>query len=154
MEGEPTTKSLIQTEFFDGTPAVSPDGKWIAYQSDAPGQYEVYVRPFPNVEDGRWLISSGGGNYPVWAPTGEELFYTSFDRLMAVRIETEPFLAGNPEILFTGNYFSPIGRNYDIHPEGQKFLMIKEGEQTGGTRQELIVVQNWFEELKRLVPTE
>ncbi len=154
MEGESTTKPIIQTEFGDYCPAVSPDGRWIAYHSDASGQPEVYVRPFPNVEDGRWLISSGGGNYPVWAPTGKELFYTSFDRLMAVRIETEPFLAGNPEILFTGNYFSPIGRNYDIHPEGQKFLMMREVEQTGGTRQELIVVQNWFEELKRLVPTE
>jgi serine/threonine-protein kinase len=154
MEGEPTTKPLIQTAFDDYCPAVSPDGRWIAYHSDESGQAEVYVRPFPNVEDGRWLISSGGGNYPVWAQTGEELFYQSGDRMMVVRIETEPFLAGNPEILFTGNYLSYPGRHYAIHPDGQRFLMTTQGEYTGELRQELIVVQNWFEELKRLVPTE
>ena len=74
---------------------------------------------------------------------------------MIVGIDTEPnFTPGNPELLFTGNYPTLPGRNYDLSPGGQRFLMAKEGGATEETRQEIIVVQNWFEELKRLVPTE
>jgi serine/threonine-protein kinase len=134
---------------------ISPDGRWIAYESLETGDYEVYIRPFPNVEAGKWMISRGGGVDPVWSPNGRELFYYyngNPSSVMAVPIETEPaFSAGSPVLLFTGDYIYAQGRHYDIHPDGQRFLMIKEAEQTAD---QLNVVLNWFEELKRLAPTE
>ncbi|MDA2937894.1 hypothetical protein MYX75_06490 [Acidobacteria bacterium AH-259-A15] len=125
----------------------------MAYISDESGQFEVYVRPFPNVDDGRWQISRSGGRGPVWAPDGRELFYRNGDAMMVVRIGSHPTTAGTPEVLFTGDYYSSRRRRYDIHPDGKRFLMLKEGGVAGETRQELILVQNWFQELKRLVPT-
>ncbi|MDA2928243.1 hypothetical protein MYX78_13620, partial [Acidobacteria bacterium AH-259-G07] len=158
MEGELKSQPLVQTDFREIDPAISPDGRWMAYESDETGQLEVYVRPFPNVEEGKWQISGERGGDPVWSPEGRELFYYNFiaSGMMAVRIETEPtFSAGSPVLLFTGRYRYGQGRQYDIHPDGQRFLMIKEGGQTEGASAptQLIIVQNWFEELKRLVPT-
>ena len=92
----------------------------------------------------------------LWAPDGRELFYRRDDALMAVPVQTEPsFTQGTPEVLFEGPYVLGPGRNYDVAPDGQRFLMITEG---GGAEDTsaaptIIVVQNWFEELRRLVPT-
>ncbi|MDA2939182.1 hypothetical protein MYX75_13095, partial [Acidobacteria bacterium AH-259-A15] len=72
MEGERTSEPLLQTEFREFDPAISPDGRWMTYESDESGQYEVFVRPFPNVEDGKWQISRGAGVDPVWGPNGRE----------------------------------------------------------------------------------
>ena len=137
------------------------DGLWLAYESNASGQYEIYVRPFPNVEDGQWLISRGGGSRPLWAPDGRELFYLAPGRrLMAVPVETvqtEPsFAPGNAEEVFGGYYVAgggAFGRTYDISPDGERFLMIKESGSDETSSTEFILVLNWFEELKRLVPT-
>jgi len=159
LDGSP--QPLLATEFIERNAEISPDGRWLAYQSDASGQYEIYVRPFPNVEDGHWLISSGGGARPLWAPDGRELFYlASGTRLMAVPVETaqtEPsFAHGNAEVVFGGRFYAPVGggqsRTYDISRDGERVLMIKESESPSST--EFILVQNWFEELKRLVPTD
>ena len=159
LEGEPTSRPLLKTQFTEDRPALSPDGRWIAYRSNESRQSEIYVRPFPNVEEGKWLISRDGGISPVWGPDGRELFYRSLNEeaMMIVRIETEPvFTYETPEVLFTGSYFRSRNRNYDISPDGQRFLMLKEVEQTeeasATTQNALIIVQNWFEELKRLVP--
>ncbi|MDA2928041.1 hypothetical protein MYX78_12575, partial [Acidobacteria bacterium AH-259-G07] len=159
MEAERQSEPLLRTQFTELYPALSPDGRWMAYQSDESGQFEIYVRPFPNVEAGRSQISRNGGMEPVWGADGRELFYRTPDgsTMMAVDIETEPtFTPGNPEVLFTGSYFNGPGRDYDISPDGQRFLMLREAGQTEETseRNELIIVLNWFEELKRLVPTE
>jgi serine/threonine-protein kinase len=150
MEGERTSQPLFQSQFTEYQGMISADGHWIAYESDESGRFEVYVRPFPNVEEGKWQISSDGGTEPVWAPRGQELFYRNGGAMMVVGIKTEPnFTAGSPEVLFTGRYTtSVLVTNYDISPDGQRFLMIKEGE---GSAQ-INVVLNWFEELKRLVP--
>ncbi|MDA2928037.1 hypothetical protein MYX78_12555, partial [Acidobacteria bacterium AH-259-G07] len=158
-EGEPAAKPLLQTQFNEGQPAISPDGQWIAYQSNESGRQEVYVRPFPNVEEGKRQISSDGGRETIWGPQGQKLFYRSLNgqEVMVVSIKTEPtFTRGNPEVLFTGSYFSGFGRDYDISPDGQRFLMMKAGEQTeeSSAPTQLIVVLNWFDELKRLVPTD
>ncbi len=130
----------------------------MAYGSNASGQFEIYVRPFPSVEDGQWLISRGGGRRPLWAPDGRELFYLApGTRLMAVGVQTEPsFAPGNAEEVFAfGGYFvGTPGRTYDISPDGERFLMIKESGSDETSSTEFILVQNWFEELKRLVPTE
>ena len=75
LEGSP--EPLLATEFNERDGEISPDGRWLAYQSDASGQNENYVRPFPTVEDGQWLISSGGGSRPLWAPNDRELFYVA-----------------------------------------------------------------------------
>jgi len=120
--------------------------------SNESGRRQIYVRPFPNVEEGKWQISSDGGQQPVWAPRGQELFYRNGEAMMVVGIKTEPtFTGGSPVVLFTGRYTSglPVA-NYDISPDGQRFLMIKEAE---GSTAQINVLLNWFEELKRLVPT-
>ena len=150
-----SSEPLLATEFSERNGEISPGGRWLAYESNASGQYEIYVRPFPNVEDGHWLISSGGGTRPLWAPDGRELFYMAPGaKLMTVDVQTEPtFAPGNAEEILGGYFVGEFERNYDISPDGERFLMIKESasDQTSSTK--FILVQNWFEELKRLVPT-
>jgi len=151
MEGERTSQPLFQSQFNENRGRISPDGHWIAYESNESGRIEIYVRPFPNVEEGRWQISSDGGTEPVWAPRGQELFYRNGDAMMVVGINPEPsFTQGSPVVLFTGRYSTYRAVNYDISPDGQRFLMIKAAEEERG---QINVVLNWFEELKRLVPT-
>ena len=138
----------------------SADGRWIAYQSDESGRNEIYVRPFPDVDAGRWQVSTTGGTQPVWSPDPDrqELFYTDpASSLVAVPVRGEgaTFAYGNPEVLFDGTacVLRPNSRYYDVSPDGKRFLMIKVhsvGED--GAVPEIIVVENWFEELKTLVP--
>ncbi len=115
------------------------------------------MRPFPNVDQGKWQISRDGGTEPLWIPDGRWLFYRDDQKMMKVTIEAEPtFTHGKPEVLFEleGRYLTASpGHNYDISLDGQRFLMITEGEQNETTPAEIIVVLNWFEELKRRVPT-
>ena len=150
---------MIETEFFEAFPDVSPDGRWIAYASNESGQFEVWVRPFPNVDDGRWQISRDGGISPVWAPSGRELFFrvVASGDMMVVAVETEPtFSPGNPEVLFAAPYrrSTPTrSRPWDVAQDG-RFLMIKEsasGEEIGAGP-DIVVVENWFEELTQRVP--
>ncbi|MDA2935310.1 protein kinase, partial [Acidobacteria bacterium AH-259-D05] len=124
--------------------AFSPDGQWVAYVSDV----RVYVSPYQNSEV-KWLISGEDAFGPVWSPDGRELFYRSGDRMMVVPVETNPtFTAGKPGVLFEGLYMrAPSlagGQNWDISPDGQQFVMIKEDT----TSDQINVVLNWFEELK------
>ncbi len=152
---EGSSEPLLENEFDEQNGEISPDGLWLAYQSNASGQDEIYVRPFPNVDDGRWPISSGGGTRPLWARDGQELFYLAAGAMMAVDVQTEPsFAPGNAEEVFAvrGYFVESVGRTYDISRDGERFLMIKED--AGGESTEFIFVQNWFEELKRLVPTD
>ncbi|MCZ6484226.1 MAG: hypothetical protein O6826_00835, partial [Acidobacteria bacterium] len=152
MEGERTSQPLFQSQFNETKARISPDGHWIAYESNESGRTEIYVRPFPNVEEGKWQISRDGGTEPVWAPRGQELFYRNGEAMMVVSIKTElTFTQGSPVVLFTGEYTtSGAVVNYDISPDGQRFLMIKEAE---GSTGQINIVQNWFSELKRLLPT-
>ncbi len=157
MEGERKPQSILQTQFNELAPVFSPDGRWLAYLSDESGRNEIYVRPFPKVEEGKWQISTDGGGEPRWAPNGRELFYRtgSGGQMMAVDITTEPtFRAGSPRLLFEGSYQSGDvgGAFYDVTPDGQRFVMVQAQQQGTGANQ-INVVLNWFEELKRLVPT-
>jgi eukaryotic-like serine/threonine-protein kinase len=134
-------------------PRFSPDGHWIAYTSSESGRPETYVRPYPG-PGGKYQISTEGGTEPMWNPKGRELFYRTGNKLMAVDITTQPgFSAGKPRVLFEGAYvLSPrSGANYDVAPDGQRFLMVKATEQAQAPTQ-INVVLNWFEELKRRVP--
>ena len=154
-----TPESLIATDFAEVYAEVSPDGRWIAYMSDESGQFEVYVRPFPNVDDGRWQISRDGGLEPVWAPSGRELFFRppGYREMMAVTVATEPtFSAGNPEpeTVFATTYRFGLpdrARPWDLADDG-RFLMIKEAGDQVGNASQIVVVEHWFEELKARVP--
>jgi Tol biopolymer transport system component len=168
LDAESTARPLMAESYSELHPAISPDGRWIAYETheiSRPGGHDIYIRPFPNIDDGKWLISSRGGEYPVWAPDGRELYYWSYSgQMTAVRIETEPaFAVGNPEELFGGEYLTfTANRPFDISPDGQRFLMIKEDSQAREAAEavetlpitELIVVENWDEVLRGLVQVE
>jgi hypothetical protein len=128
------------------------DNRWLAYVSNESGRNEVYIRAYPG-PGGKWQISTDGGDAPIWARNGKELFYWNGDKMMAVDIAGDSALrAGTPHMLFEGKYEKVrVGRNYDVTPDGQRFLMIKSGTGSGQTAQ-INVVMNWFEELKRRVP--
>jgi len=154
VEGERKPYPFLQTPSNESAPRFSQDGRWLAYVSDETGRFEVYVQSFPG-PGGKWQISTEGGSEPVWNPNGRELFYRNGDKVMAVDIMTETvFTVGKPKVLFEGRYEkSTVSRaNYDITPDGQRFLMVKPGEQEQPPTQ-INVVLNWFEELKRRVPT-
>ena len=171
MEGNREYKILLHESYFESQPQISPDGKYLAYQSDESGEENIYVRPFPNVLEDRWLVSRNGGNSPLWSPIGRELFYRSGDATVAVEIEPDPiFKYGNPKTLFAGTYFfrnifGVTMTSWDIHPDGDKFLMIKppattasesptEKQAAEAKQPKVIVVLNWFEELKEKVPVD
>lgn len=134
-------------------PRFSPDGHWLAYVSDESGRNEIYVQPYPG-PGGKWQLSTEGGNEPVWNANERELFYRNADKMMAVEITTQPtFSAGKPKMVFAGHY-RPTGvahPNYDVLPDGQRFLMVKDVEEAPAITQ-INLVQNWFEELKQRVP--
>jgi len=148
---------LLQTTFNELHGQVSPDGHWLAYQSNDSGPFEVSVRPFPNVDDGQWTISPNGGALPTWSRNGKELFYLDgANAMMAVPVRTSPaFSAGAPTKLFDGRYVTRSDlRSYDVSPDGQRFLMIKNIEDSDqkAAPPSIVVVLNWAEELKRLLP--
>jgi serine/threonine-protein kinase len=134
-------------------PAFSPDGKWFAYVVEEQGRDEVFVTAWPM--KGKWPVSTEGGREPVWALDGKTIYYRDGKSLVAVPVETEGgFIVGRPKDLFDDVYVPHLEiRNYDIHPDGKRFLMIKEVEgQEQAPITELHVVENWFEELKHRVP--
>ena len=152
--GQITT--LLDSPAFEAMPEISPDGRWLAYVSNESGNDEIYVRPFPDVGAGLWQISTDGGSEPLWARNGEELFFRRDGAVVAVRIQTDPvFSVGNPEVILEGPYLQGIlgGRSYDINADGDKFLMLATITDESAAPQ-IVIVQNWVEELKRIVPTE
>jgi serine/threonine-protein kinase len=159
LTGDRDVSLLLQTRFDEANAVVSPDGRWMAYQSDESGRNEVYVRPFPNVNAGRWQISTNGGTRPVWARNGRELFYfLGVGRITAVPVTPgATFVSGTPTVVVDGQYaVATDGRNYDVSADGRRFLMItNQGSGTGRISTadaRLNVILNWSEELKRLLP--
>jgi Tol biopolymer transport system component len=151
-----TAQVFVRTRAADGAPQLSPDGRWMAYASEESGRREISVQAYPG-PGGRWQISNDGGNEPLWSASGRELFYRSGDRMMDVDISTEgDFLAGKPRQLFEGSYVLAGGgyarANYDVSPDGQRFLMLKRVDQKSAPLTQINVVLNWSDELKRLVP--
>ena len=162
-EGNHERKPLLREEYTEANPQVSPDGRWLAYLSTESNasQGEIYVRPFPDVDSGKWQVSTGGGQEPRWSRDSRELFYRSGDdgAVMAVAVETEPaFRRGIPKELFRGDYYRQRGHNWDISHDGKRFLMIKPPQAATSEAspdaqpQKFNIVLNWFEELKRLAP--
>ncbi|HEV3309250.1 MAG TPA: hypothetical protein VG815_01840, partial [Chloroflexota bacterium] len=177
MDKEHRVQPLVHASPFNARNGeISPDGRWLAYDSTESGQVRIYVQPFPNVNGGRWQV--GVGIWPVWSRNSQELFYMTTpggdtsNTMMRVPVERgATWNAGPPTpLFFAGRYFAGVGANiggngrtFDLSPDGQKFLMIKQSGldqatalgqgQTRRVEEGLIVVQNWSEELKRLVPT-
>jgi eukaryotic-like serine/threonine-protein kinase len=151
--GEP--KPLLQTSATERNGEISPNGKWLAYETIENGQTNIIVRPFPDVESGHWRVSNGGGSQPLWSRDGKELFYLdAANFLNRVPIEAgSSFTTGPQTKLLSRMYVAAIptyaGRQYDISRDGKRFLVMKEVAPT--TKEEpttIVIVQNWFEELR------
>ena len=153
--------ALLVAEYDEVDPDVSRDGRWLAYTSNETGSYEVYVRPFPEVDSGRWQISVNGGFSPQWAHNGRELFFIDSDgNMMVVDVETDgTFQNGVPDVLFAVSDDldgGDIAVSYDVSPDDQRFLMARTDISLGGEEDDepssVILVNNFFEELKRRGP--
>ena len=146
---------LVTTEFEERFIALSPNDRWLAYVSNATGQNEVYVSPFPDAGSARQLVSTAGGTEPVWAHSGRELFYrNAANELVAVQVsEGSSFAWDSQDVLFSMDGYLLTNGNpmYDVSPDDQEFVMLRIGEE-GADDSELILIENFFEELKRLVP--
>ena len=139
--------------FTESNAALSPDGRWVAYQANPSGRPEIYVRPFPDVNQGQWQISADGGTQPLWSRDGRELFYRNGDGLMVVPIGGDPRTAGRPHQLFTGDYDQGDGRRaYDAAPDGARFLMIKQAKTQSPARSTITIVEQWRTQFDRLLP--
>jgi dipeptidyl aminopeptidase/acylaminoacyl peptidase len=157
IDGDRKPEPFLNSSFNEIQPIFSPDGRWIGYATDESGRDEVYVRPYPGPGD-LIPISTDGGMEPVWSPDGKVLYYRdiSGNKMMAVSFITEPTLrVGKPQLLFEGKYYGgmPWGRNYDISPDGTRFIVITDESQSEKPTQ-INVVLNWAEELKLLAPSE
>ena len=164
LDGDQTVDWLLEGDATEGYADISPDGRWIVYISNESGQPEVYVRPFPNVDDGRWQISRDGGVAPRWGPDSREVFFQTSEglgsqvTLMVAVNDTEPtFAPGIPRPLFEGPYrYGFRGRSlpFDVFPDGQRFLIIKEhpGTEALPDQPPISIVLNWFQELTERVP--
>jgi len=145
------TETLLATRFDESNGAISPDGRWVAYQSNESGDTQVFVRPFPAASSGRVQISTSGGFRPIWAHSGRELFYfNAAGELMATRVDaTGPFKAGGSVKVLDAKYFAGTSgagaRTYDVSRDDQRFLMIKEPLTPAGrlTPPNIEVVVNW-----------
>jgi Tol biopolymer transport system component len=156
-DGNTDTLALIlRRESSETAPVLSPDGRWLAYVSDVTGDREVFVRPFPDVDDSRVQISVGGGNEPMWSRDGGEIFYKSGGMLVAATVEVGSALVvtSRTELFEMGRDYiaRPEARGYDVSRDGRRFLMVRNAEAPGlvdGEAPEatLVLVQNWFTEL-------
>ena len=157
LDGTRRVTPLLQSRFAERNAAISPDGRWLAYEANDSGRFEIYVRPYPDVNRSLSVVSTGGGTKPLWTRRGQELIYVSpTGALMRVGVSPGPsWSTTKPAVVVKEGYFTnPVwwGRSYDASPDAQRFLMIKEGGAGGAAPPSIVVVQHWAEELKRLVP--
>jgi len=149
-QGDTTLVPLVSSPATDLFPALSPDGRWLAYGSDESGTMEVYVRPFPETATAKWQVSSSGGSEPVWSKSGRQLYYINGKtELVAADIKSVPtFSVEQQRVLFSMAPFVRQGsiQSYDVTADESRFLMVREGEPS--QQSELIVAENWLETLK------
>jgi serine/threonine-protein kinase len=134
---------IVASRFSEFAPAISPNGRWMAYSTTETGRSEIVVVPFPNAGDSRWPVSVGGGSEPLWARDGTELFYRNgTDQLVSVRVQTTgAFSIGATSVLFSDADYTRWGthRQYDVTPDGQRFILVR---RVGGQEDRLILVRN------------
>jgi eukaryotic-like serine/threonine-protein kinase len=149
-----SSQALVATQDTERAARLSPDRQWLAYESNRSGRAEIWVGPYPPGAGAPVRVSQDGGSQPVWSRDGKELFYLQADRLMAVAVKggVERFEFDPAAELFTVPYV--VDGAYDVAADG-RFLMIQPTAMSGAAPApgEIVVVQNWNEELKRLVPT-
>jgi Tol biopolymer transport system component len=154
LEGPPKAARYFANGFNLAHPSLSPDGRWMAYDSDESGRVEVFIQSFPDPSLKRWKVSSARGSEPMWTRGGRELVFRDGDSVMAVSIDLEKGRSGTPQLLFAGPYPDNPGwtrpRSYDVTPDGERFLMTKVPGERPPPR--IVVVLNWFEELRSKVP--
>jgi serine/threonine protein kinase/Tol biopolymer transport system component len=148
----PVARKLFHGSFAE----ISPNGRFLAYQSDESGRFDVHVRPFPDVDSDHWQVSTQGGTRPAWSRDGRELFYIDESMaLTAVQVQTSgpTFDIGASAKLFEARYAQPNpARHYDVSPDGRRFLVLKQAAvDPNATPASMVVIQHWFEELKLLV---
>jgi serine/threonine-protein kinase len=160
LTGEHERRPLLATQFDEYDPALSPDGRWLAYRSNESGRNEIYVRPFPEVDTGKRQVSSRGGTEPKWSRDGRTLFYLGPTSLMEAAVgDGAVFTHATPEAVLDHEpyFFDPTPpRHYDVSSDGQRFLFMRQSGAGAGeavARPQIVVVTNWVEELKRRVPT-
>jgi serine/threonine-protein kinase len=152
--GDTTPVPLVASGLFTELhPAVSPDGRWLAYTSNESGINEVYVRPFPNTAEGRWQVSNGGGESPVWARSGRELFYADADfRVVSARIAPGPsFFVDEVRTLFDGSslIWDGFHQAYDVAPDGRSFVFISQRrDRSAEAAPRIVWVDHWFQDLR------
>ncbi len=149
--GQVTT--FLNSPFAEAFPAFSPDGRWLAYQSNESGQYEIYIRPFPG-PGGKWQISSGGGEIPIWSENGRELFYLAPTRQIMVATysaQGDSFGASKPRLWSEERIADRrFALAFDLHPDGERFAVVMAAqEQVEEKRDHVILIQNFFELLRQ-----
>jgi eukaryotic-like serine/threonine-protein kinase len=149
------SEALIATRDDERNGIVSPDGQWLSYESDRSGQFEIYVRPFPNVDEGEWQVSAGGGRQAVWTRFSKELFHVALDGsllIVSVNARGSEWSAGTPQKFLDNRYFSGGGvpRQYDVAPDGERVLVLKQWSDQGSPQ--ILVVFNLPTELGILAP--
>jgi eukaryotic-like serine/threonine-protein kinase len=154
LKGKATATRYLANGFNLAHPAISPDGRWMAYDSDESGRVEVFAQSFPDPSVKRWKISPTSGSEPLWTKGGRELVYRKGDSVMSVSVDLEHGRIGQPVALFGGRYPDSPGwtrpRSYDVSPDGERFLMTRLPAER--PRPRIAVVLNWFDELKAKVP--
>ena len=149
-----TVTQLFHMPFNENNAQISPNGDWLAYESAETTPTQVYVRPYPEINGGRWQVSTSGGLRPMWGPGGKELFFVTGDALMALPVETEGrFTIGTARRLFDVKLPAGLisGRSFDIDPDGKRFIVIKDpppDPAKAATPQTIAVVINWITELQ------
>src|SRR5688572_25008593 len=152
-------RPLLQTASTEDNGEVSPDGRWIAYESNESGNWEIFVRPFPAADTGKWQVTSGGGTRPMWSRSTGELFYIvgadGKETLMGVGVPLLPagsaFTYGKPAVMFSmASYLPGAIRAFDISADGRRFLVVKNGDNTA-PRPSITVVSHWLDELRARV---
>jgi serine/threonine-protein kinase len=148
--GDTTRKALVTSPFYEAAPRFSGDGRWVAYTSDESSTRQVYVTPFPGPGP-HFQVSVDGGEAPVWAPDGKQLFYVNGRQLIAATVSlAREFTVTDRHVLFEGNFISNfVHANYDVSPDGKQFLLLK----ASGTAVQTIVVYDWSAELRAKTAT-
>ncbi len=158
LDSPSDARILVRGDFSSARGAVSPDGRWIAYESNSSGRYEIFIERYPNLGN-RQQISDRGGRDPRWSSAGNELFFATENgaEMYAVPVKSGTTLeAGRPQRLFEAAMVPIVVGDspYDVAPDG-RFLILRRarGDADDGTQGTLVLVQNWFEELRQRVPT-